>query len=173
MDFTHLENLFKNMAALILQHTIPAANISLAYPQEQPPECSTAEDIVFIRLLEQDSDYSRPLNISYESTDDTVLKHASRTRVWQLQLAIYGPAAHQNITRIKDGVFRQDIKRYLAESSVFLVPDLPLCQRITDQPAAAGFNRWDVALTFNELHMLPVEDLGSIQSVAITTKYNH
>lgn len=173
MEFSSLENLFTDMVDTILITPANATEISLSYPLDQPPECSADTNIVFVRLLEKESDYSKPLNTSYTATESTVIKHSSRTIVWEVQLAAYGSQAHQNISKLKDGVFRQDIKQMLAEGEVFLVPDMQPCLRVTDPTVVAGLNRWDVSLLFNQLHKLPDEDVGRIEHVAITTKYNN
>lgn len=169
MEFLSLENLFTQMVDLILADN---TNVSLLYPVDKPPEGSTEDNTVFVRLLEKESDYSKQLDVSYIATESSIVKHASRTRVWELQLAAYGPNAYDNINRLKDGVFRQDIKQLLSESGVFLVPDMPHIRRITEETVAANLKRWDISLSFNELYILPDEDVGRIEQVTINTRYN-
>lgn len=169
MDFVSLEKLFTDMAGLILDN---ATEISLDYPQDKIPECNADGNKIFMRIMEQESDYSKQLDISYISTEETIIKHSSRTRVWEVLFAAYGPQAHQNVTQIKDGVFRQDTKKLLSTSGVFLVPDGKPCLRNTDPKVVGNMSRWDIALSFNELYILPDEDVGRIEQVEISTKYN-
>lgn len=172
MEILSLEKLFTDMTYLILKNAIKDPDIRLTYPLDKPPECDAEQNIIFLRLLEQESEYSQQLDTSYITIANTLVKHTTRTRVWEVQFAVYGPQAHTNITQIKDGVFRQDVKQLLSANNVFLVPDMPYSRRITEQTVAANLNRWDISLSFNELYTLPDEAVGHIEQVSINTRYN-
>lgn len=172
MDFVALEDLFGDMTELILGKDVPPENIRLTYPQDGQPNWGIDEDIVFIRLFEREDTYAKQIDSIYKPERGTIMKKSARTRVWEVQYVIYGPSANTNSNKIKDGVLRQDVKRYLAGNGVFLVPDLPLCKRIPELFAGQWWNRWDISLTFNELYHLADENVGRIESVSITTQTN-
>lgn len=172
MDFTELEDLFWQMTTDILGAEFNPDNIRLTYPIDGQPGWKIDEDIVFIRLFEREDTYDKQIDSIYKPERGTVIKKSARTRVWEVQYVVYGPMANTNSNKIKDGVFRQDVKRYLAGNGVFLVPDLPLCRRIPELFAGQWWNRWDVSLTFNELYHLDDENVGRIESVSITTQTN-
>lgn len=172
MEYTALEDLFWEMTTLILGEGFPPEKIRLTYPKDGQPGWTVNEDIVFIRFLEQEDEYARQLDSVFEAERGTVIKKTARTRVWEMQLNAYGPRACETVNRIKDGVFRQDIKRLLARSGVFLIPDLPVCRRAPELFAGQWWNRWDISLHFNELYRLPDEDVGRIESVSIKANYN-
>ncbi len=172
MDFTKLEDLFCLISEQVLGFDSSTGKIRLTYPTDGQPGWQIDEDIVFIRLFEQEDDYAKQIDSVYEPERGTVIKKSARTRVWEVQFVAYGPNANTNINKIKDGVFRQDVKRLLAGSSVFLIPNLPTCRRIPELYAGQWWNRWDLSLNFNELYQLPDEDVGRIESVSIKTHYN-
>ncbi len=147
--------------------------VRLSWPVTGAPAWKISENVVFIRLTpHEDDDYARQLDSSYEPEHGTVIKKATRTRIWEAQFIAYGPNAQTSVNKIKDGVFRQDMKRLLSANSVFLIPDLPPCRRVPELFGGQWWNRWDLSLTFNELYQLPDEDVGRIESVAITAYYN-
>ncbi len=142
--------------------------VRIAWPTTGAPAWKISEDVVFIRLIpREDDDYARQIDSEYKAHAATVIKKSSRTRIWEVQFVAYGPNAQTAVNKIKDGVFRQDIKRLLSESAVFLIPNMPPCRRVPELFAGQWWNRWDVSLTFNELYQLPDEDVGRIESVEI------
>lgn len=146
--------------------------VRISWPTGGAPAWKISEDVVFIRLFaKDDEDYARQIDSTYEAERGTVIKKSTRTRIWELQFIGYGPSAQTAVNKIKDGVFRQDVKRLLSANSVFLIPDLPPCRRMPELFAGQWWNRWDITLTFNELYQLPDEDVGRIESVSITAKY--
>lgn len=163
-----------NPAEFSDEHNPPAfMPARISWPQEGAPAWKIDEDVTFIRVIpHEDDDYTRQLDSTYEATANTVIKKSSRTRVWEVQFVVYGPNADTNVNKIKDGVFRQDIKRILSASSVFLIPDLPPSRRVPELYAGRWWNRWDLSIFFNELYQLPDEDVGRIESVIITSHYN-
>lgn len=172
MDFEALEDLFWQMTVRICGEDFPPDKIRLTYQTDGQPGWAIDEDIVFIRLFEKEDEYAKQIDSVYEAGRATVIKKSARTRVWEVQYVVYGSNANTNINKIKDGVFRQDVKRLLSGSSVFLVPSLPPCRRVPELFAGQWWNRWDLSLTFNELYKLADEDVGRIESVSITSKYN-
>lgn len=172
MDFEALEDLFWQMTVKVLGADFPEGNIRLTYPADGQPGWKIDEDIVFIRLFEKEDEYAKQLDSIYAAERATVIKKSARTRAWEVQYVVYGPNANTNINKIKDGVFRQDVKRLLSGSGVFLIPNLPPCRRVPELFAGQWWNRWDLSLMFNELYKLADEDVGRIESVSITSKYN-
>lgn len=172
MEFNALEGLFWDAVAAILGEDFNSDNIRFAYPKDGNPGWRIDEDIIFIRLFEKEDDYARQINSTYHAERGTVIKKSSRTRVWDVQFTAYGPRGCENINKIKDGVFRQDVKKILSDGGVFLIPNLPPCRRVPELFAGQWWTRWDMTLSFNELYRLPDEDVGRVESVSIRTNYN-
>lgn len=183
LSVEQMEDLFWQVTMKILgfnpadfsdEHNPPAfMPVRISWPQEGAPSWKIYEDVTFIRLVpHEDDDYARQIDSTYEATLGTVIKKSSRTRVLEVHFVVYGPNASINVNKIKDGVFRQDVKRVLSASSVFLIPDLPPSRRVPELYAGRWWNRWDLSLFFNEGYQLPDEDVGRIESVTITNQYN-
>lgn len=172
MDFAKLEDLFAEMVTTILKDQVASDNIRISYPTNGQSSWAIDENVVFIRLFEKEDEYAKQLDSTYISYNDTIIKKSTRTRVWEVQLVAYGPQANSNINRIKDGVFRQDVKMQLAGNNVFLIPNMPTCKRIPELFGGQWWERWDLSLNFNELYNLTDEDLGHIEIVEIKTNIN-
>lgn len=172
MDFLKLEDLFGDMVEMILQDDIPRKNIRMTYPTGGQPSWGIDENVVFVRLFEKEDEYTKQLDNTYEVENETIVKKSTRTRVWELQLVAYGPIANNIVNKIKDGVFRQEIKNLLTKSNVFLIPNMPMCKRIPELFGEQWWNRWDITLNFNELYKLADEDVGRIETVGIQTNIN-
>lgn len=172
MQFTAIEDVFGDMTALLLGADFPADHIRLTYPADGQPGWGIDENVVFLRLFELESDYAKQLDSFFVREGAAVVKKAARTIVWEVQFTVYGPQANEIVNKIKDGVFRQDAKRQLAENGVFLIPNLPPCKRVPELFAGQWWNRWDLSLQFNQLHRLADEDAGSIESASISVQPN-
>lgn len=172
MDFSRLEDLFGDMVEMIVQDYIPQKNIRMTYPTGGQPSWGIDENVVFIRLFEKEDEYTKQLDNIYEAENGTVIKKSTRTRVWEVQLVVYGPLSSNTVNKIKDGVFRQDVKHLLAKSGVFLITNMPTCKRVPELLGEQWWNRWDLSLNFNELYQLADEDLGRIETVEIKTNIN-
>jgi len=172
MEFTALEDLFFAATCRILGDGWPEGGIRLTYPQDGQPSWKIDEEIVFIRLFEREDDYAKQLDSIYDARGPTVVKKSARTRVWDVGYTAYGPHACETVNKIKDGMFRQDVKRILAKHAVYLIPDLPPCRRVPELFAGQWWQRWDLTLKFNELYRLPDEDIGRIDSVSIRMQPN-
>ncbi len=173
MEYEKLQDLFWDVSLLLARDllTEPAdQHIRWKYPTNGQPDWKIDDNILFLFLSEQEDDYGKQVDTTREEENGSVTLKRTRTRVWSLLLTAYGPKACEIVNRIKDGVFRQDAKKLLADGSVFLVPDLPACQNAPELYAGKWWNRWDLTLHFNELYSLPDEDAGHIDSVAVTGK---
>lgn len=172
MDFKQLEDVFWQITAEVLGRDFKKDNIRLTYPIDGQTSWEITEDIVFIRLFEKEDSYAKQLDSFYQTEYGTVIKKSARTRIWDVQFVIYGPNSHTNANKIKDGMFIQKIHCELAKNNIFLIPDLPSCRRVPELFAGQWWERWDINLSFNELYLIADEDVGHIDSVTITTKYN-
>lgn len=172
MEFTQVENLMRNIVLEILQDSIHPACVRLTYGADGQPGFKHHETVVFIRLMEREDDISiqRDVVYSYDNIADTVLKQVARTRVWESAFNVYGPNAHKIINQIKDGVLLQRVKRLTNQNNLFLIPRLAIPKRVPELFSGQWWNRWDLALTWNELYKPKTEDVGRIVEVPIYTK---
>ena len=160
---------FWNATRMILADIIkdnPDRWIRVSYPKGGAPDWKNGENIVFLNLRARDDDYGRQRDSIYKNTSGTTMKHTMRTRVWDLELACYGDSAYAMATAMQDGVFLEDVRKYLSKKGIFLVPLMPIPIQSNEIFAGQWWERWNITLTFNEEYETS-EDVGYIASVSI------
>ena len=123
-------------------------------------------------LVEADDDYAKQRDSLYRTEDETVYRDTTRTRVWDLQATAYGRKSYELVNLLKTGFFYEPVRRNLAHKDVFIVPNLPTCMQAPELFAGKWWDRWDIALRFNELYRLAPEDVGHIDRVQIGAQTN-
>ena len=167
-SFGDIKDLFWQMCANILSNIIenPDKWIRRAFPTEGAPDWKITDNVVFLNLDQRDDDYARQVNSIYVTQMGTVIRHAMRTRVWDLNIKAYGPRAFDMVTALQDGVFTVDTQRLLTPKKVFLVPYIDRARQANEMFAGQWWERWDTTLTFNERYV-PKEDVGHIEHVTL------
>lgn len=164
-----LKSTFWNMSKAILADIIteePDRWIRKMYPRNGAPDWTVDDNIVFLNLTPRDDDYAKQRDSEYIGQDNTIMRHAMRTRVWDLEVNAYGPRSYDMVTAMKDGVFSQSIKMFLAKKDIYLVPLMQTERQANEIFAGQWWERWDITLTFNERYVA-VDDVGRIEEVSI------
>ena len=168
-SFEEVKSTFWNMTAKILKDIIPEEQdrwIRRMYPRNGAPDWTVTDNIVFLNLDIREDDYAKQRDSIYKAEQGTIMRHAMRTRVWDLQVVAYGPRAFDVVTAMNDGVFLPEIKSFLSKKEVYLVPTIPPAVQANEIFAGQWWERWNLTLTFNEKYV-SVEDVGRIESVSI------
>ena len=125
--------------------------VRIAYQTEGQPAWGIKDDVVTIRITEEDSPINRQREDSYSQIDDVTLNEAeSYTRVVNLFLAIYGPNSWENAQVIRDLFFRDSFRWVLSQNKIFLIPDIVSPRRIPEVFAGQWWERVDLEIRFNE-----------------------
>jgi hypothetical protein len=168
-----VKSVFWNMTAKALKGKIsekmtehPERWIRKMYPKNGAPDWKVDDNIVFLNLDQRDDDYAKQRDSIYKSEQGTIMRHAMRTRVWDLTVNAYGPRAYEMTAAMQDGVFLQSVKRYLAQYGIYLVPYMQPQVQSSEIFAGQWWERWNITLTFNESYSTS-EDAGSIETVSI------
>ena len=168
-----VKSVFWNMTAKTLKGKInekmtehPERWIRKMYPKNGAPDWKVDDNIVFLNLDQRDDDYAKQRDSIYKSEQGTIMRHAMRTRVWDLTFNAYGPKAYDIVAAMQDGVFLPEIKSYLAKNEVYLVPLMQQPIQSNEVFAGQWWERWNLTLTFNEKYV-SVEDVGRIETVSI------
>ena len=168
-SLAEVKSVFWNMSQKILKDIIkdePERWIRKMYPRNGAPDWTVDDDIVFLNASIRDDDYGKQRDSVYRAEQGTIIRHAMRTRVWDLAVNAYGPNSFDIITAMQDGVFLPEIKMYLAKNEVYLVPTIPPAVQSNEIFAGQWWERWNTTLTFNERYVSH-EDVGRIESVSI------
>ena len=169
MKYKELLNLFWKMCSEILKDEIenPDKFIRKKYPVNGSPDWKIDDDILFLNLSEKDDEYAKQFQSVYKTSYGDVIRERSRTRVWELFITAYGDNSYDLLNKIKDGVFRENIKRILSKNAVFLIPNLPTIQSMPEMFSGKWWNRFDLPLYFNECYIAESENLGSVEHLTL------
>jgi len=163
---------FWTMAKMILKDIIPDNPdkwIRKMYPRGGAPDFKVTDNVVFLNATPRDDDYSKQRDSLYVPEQGTVMRHAFRTRVWDIKAQAYGPRAYNIVTNLKDGVFWPEVQMALHKKGIYLVPNMPVPVQANEIFAGQWWERWDITLTFNEEY-LAKDDVGSIEHVTVRTE---
>ena len=163
-----LENVFWEACAKILPAVIdkPEKFIRWRHPTNGAPDWTVSDNVLFLNLMERDEAYAKQRhNVFLTGATGEVTKRSMRTRTWDLYCTAYGPDSCEIVNLLKDGFFLLEIKKILADSSIYLVPYLPSCMQMSEVFAGKWWERWDLTLTFNEEHFTS-EDVGAVQKIS-------
>ena len=174
MNYKQLQTLFWDVTNDILGKGLkqPDKFIRFKYPQDGMPDWKITDDIIFVNLDELNDDYAKQIDSIFKSEGGSIKKYMARTRVWRVLYSIYGPNSYELANKLKDSFFTQKVHDKLSSRAVFLIPNLPTCVQVNELFAGRWWDRWDLNLNFNELYQMPVDDVGSIDNLHITTNIN-
>lgn len=168
-SWSDIKTVFWNAAKLCLKDIIttePDKWIRKMYPTGGSPDWTINDNVVFLNANIRDDEYGKQRDSIYKTQQGTVMRHAARTRVWDLRVIAYGPDAFAMTQAMKDGVFLPEVQMLLTRKNIFLVPLMPAPMQSPEIFAGQWWNRWDITMTFNEKYV-SVEDVGAIESVHI------
>ena len=161
-SIVEIEDLFREIVLAIL-HLDPEKNHSrVRFPwgsnlddmsdEGSAPVFKRSDDVCMIYALPYDNQYNRTRERHVEDHGGIGLVMAdTHTDVHQFTFANYGPNAYECARDIRDGLFRQDIKRMLHSNNFALVTDCPAPKRVPEFWDGKWWNRVDFTAVFNEL----------------------
>lgn len=150
-----IENLFRTVTNMALSIKSTDSNyhtaVRIAFQQTGAPAWKITEDVVFLIINNPDEDITRQRDVTYETmlTDD-VNKLTSYTRVHNVRWVIYGPHSYDNAEKIKNGLYRSDIKETLAKNNLYLVLDVVPPVRSPETFNGQWWERSNFNARFNE-----------------------
>lgn len=177
-----IEDLFRVVVLTILGLDIDTNHKRVRFPWGSnlkagigsAPSWNRTEDVCVIYALPQDDVYNRTRNRKYEDRGGrdliTVDEH---TDIHHMMFANYGPHAYECARDIRDGLFRDDIRRILKKSNFYMVPDVSAIKKVPDIYEGQWWNRVDFSAEFNEYvrrenTMMTIEEI-SIKATEVTS----
>ena len=146
--------------------------VRVSWPTEGAPAWKITEDIVFIRVVEEDHAINREREVENTRVDDLLLNEkTSYTRVVSLAMVFYGPNSFEHAQTVRDGVFDDRYRLPLAKEKIFPIPDIVAPRRIPEAFQAQYWERTDLELRFNE-KISKNRDISTIGSAEIVV-YDH
>ena len=134
--------------------TIPgnAYFVRVSWPTTGAPAWKITEDVAFLRVIESDDKYNRQREDKFVGLDaDNGTNIMRFTRVMQVFWTFYGPNSFENAQAIRDQMFYQDYHDILANSNLYLIPDIVSPVRAPELFQGQWWERTDLNMRFNEL----------------------
>lgn len=131
---------------------IPPIPVRISWPQDGMPGFDITENVIFIRVGEQDQDVNRQVNvITAPIAHDTnnMSEVIGRTRVLNVTWICYGPLAYDNATRIFNSLPLPVFHNTLSPGKIFLVPVAESPVRRPELYNGQWWNRADFQAQFN------------------------
>jgi len=142
--------------------------VRISWQKQGAPAWKVDDDIVFIRLSEEDNPYNRQREVVMtQISEDVSMKSTSYTRVNSVAFALYGPESYENAQTLRDFFFYDDSRRTLSQSGIYMIPDVAAPRRVPESFQGQWWERIDFTLYFNELIIRNVV-ASSITSVDIS-----
>ena len=108
-------------------------------------------DVCMVYALPQDNFYNRQRDVHCEDHGGRDLVSVDEhTDVHFINFANYGPAAYECARDIRDGLFSDEIRDFLAQNNFALAADVPAIRRVPELFNGEWRNRVDISAVFNE-----------------------
>ena len=143
-----MQTLTMGMLGLDPAKPASAYAVRLSWPTGGAPAWKVTEDVAFLRCLEVDDGYNRQRETDFNWATST--QSTRFTRVWSISWTFYGPNSFSNAQSVRDLIFYQQQHDTLAQSNLFLIPDIMAPRRAPELFADQWWERTDLTLSFNE-----------------------
>ena len=150
MTIKEAENLFKGVTLDMLGGS-PPADVRISWPTQGAPAFGINQDVIFLRVIEQDGQYNRQKEREYTNIDaDTKNQALLYTRILNVTWIFYGPNSFDNAQTVRDKIFYQQHHDTLAKQQVYLITDFQAPRRAPDLFQGDWWERVDLSISFNE-----------------------
>jgi len=156
LTLKQIENLFWNVTTqmLGLDPALPAnaSKIRIAWPTDGAPSWKISEDVIFIRIADDDD----PINLLRDNSmtvldEDNANQVTSYTRVVSVYFVCYGPNSFDNAFTIRNNLYRQKYRDLLNTKNIYLIPQIKSPLRRPELLNGQWWERNDLSASFNEL----------------------
>jgi hypothetical protein len=139
--------------ALGIQFTDPLAQSTIrkAWQTGGAPAFGITDNIVSVQLTEEENEYDKIRDVSYQNNDQTTLnKTYSYTRVWRVLLVSRGPSGYDNLRVIKSALLLDWAHDTLAASDLYVVPAFRATLRVPEFSDGQVWERSDFNFSLYE-----------------------
>lgn len=148
-------------------YTEAAKFVRIAW-QTGSPAWGRDQDVCFIQVLEEEDNYNKQHDVEYESAGgDALTRITGETTVLKVRWICYGPNAYEKVRTIKRRIFYQDMHDVLAQSRIYILPDIRGPQRLEEEYEGKWWKRFDLEILFNALVVVEygTESIASVDVV--------
>lgn len=146
-----VENAVRDAIKTILSIT-SQNTVRMGWPADESPGFNRTDDVIFVLLTQDNSDYSRLQETVYGKSASATEVDSSYgyTRTHSVQLSIYGPSSYENADKISRGIFTQAVTEAWYKLNLFpmTMPDAP--RRVPELFNKSWWERCDFTFQLNE-----------------------
>lgn len=157
LTLTQIEDVFQGLLVSILgwDTTSPSKvnDVRISWPEEGMPTFLITDEVVFLQCMEVDDNYNRQREVEDTwdlETPESFGREISYTRVWQINVILYGPDSYQNSQELKNGLFAPENQLTLERNFLFLIPDIAAPKRVPDYFQGRWWKRVDMSFRLYE-----------------------
>lgn len=166
-------NVTLNALGILSSDPLAYSKVRMSWQTLGQPANSVAEDVVYVRAIEEDNDYNQVRDLSVANDGDAAKVDliTEYTRAWRVSWVIYGPNSFDHARLIKSAVLQpsQPIHDLLVEASLYAVPDIPAPIRAPENFQGEWWERVDLSCLFYE-GVSEIEIVSAIKSTEIITE---
>jgi hypothetical protein len=127
------------------------ARVRGEYQEEGQPAWLISEEVVFVTAFLENDPYAGIRDRGIEANDDESYNQTTiYTRVWKVEVVVYGPDAEDRARQIKSCMYLDFVYDAFAASSLYPQTDFPEPQRRPERWANQWWKRWDFEFRMNE-----------------------
>jgi len=142
------------------------------WQQTGQPAMSVGQDVLSIRTTEEDENYSKIRDLSYEPFDgQSATAVYTYQRTWKCYFTNYGPNSNACARLIIDCMFLPWVHDYLAQNRLYLVPDIPRPVYLKELRDGQYWARTDLWIGLNEAVTETLTQAPIATSVEVIVEY--
>jgi len=155
LSFEEIEDLFRAVVLKILElpeddaKTVRMPHGSVT--EGASPGFLKTDDVCFIYVIPTDDGYGQQYHRRYvpsEENPDMLTQVSEHTDIYNIRFTIYGPKSHDWVRKIKDTLYRDDIKKLLRESGFFIKAGIPPPVHAPELHEGSWWRRFDLTTMF-------------------------
>jgi hypothetical protein len=143
------------------------SKVRIGWQIQGQPGPAITNDTTIITAAPFDTDYSRMRDLTPSTSGDTITETDVYTRAWKITFTQYGPDSVDQVRAIRSGLIKaQFAADYLAESNLYINPDIkePIC--VPDNFQGQWWERADLVVEYNE-QITETLTVGTVASVEV------
>lgn len=144
--------------------------VRISWPAVGAPAWKRGDDVVFIRIGEDDDPINMLRDVVYEPKEDdpdTAVEQTGQTRVLRVHWVCYGPHAFDTASKIRRLLYTAKYRQPLSDNQIYLVPSTRAPVRAPENFEGQWWDRADYSAQFNDLVQTNV-DVPYIKSATVT-----
>lgn len=150
-----MEELFWTVTAKILGYDTSLqatqGKVRISWLPAGAPSWKITDDITFLSIVPDDDYFAKQRDVSHSEFGSTnATRTIKYTRVFGVSWICYGPNSFDNIEKIRNGIFVEIYRNFIAAKNMYLLPDIGMPRRAPELLNGQWWERSDLSARYNE-----------------------